>query len=77
MIGAAILQWIPQFLRIHPLLGFQPQDLYLYLGALLVVMMIFRPSGIIASKRRRTEFALSEEGLGTADAMTETIDGDE
>ena len=53
VIGAAFLQWVPQFLRIHPLFGFQPPDLYIYLGALLVVMMIFRPQGLIPSRRRR------------------------
>lgn len=74
VVGAAVLQWIPQFLRIHAVLGFQPQDLYLYLGALLILMMIFRPVGMIPSRRRRTEIALSEAGVGTADAMTETID---
>ncbi len=45
ILGAAVLQWFPQFLRIHPLFGFQPPDLYMYLGALLVTMMIFRPQG--------------------------------
>jgi branched-chain amino acid transport system permease protein len=74
IVGAAVLQWLPQYLRIHPLFGFQPQDLYLYLGALLVVMMIFRPVGLIPSRRRRREFGLSEAGIGTADAMTETIE---
>jgi len=72
VVGAAFLQWFPWFLRVHPLFGFQPEDLYIYLGALLVVMMIFRPVGLIPSKRRRRELGLSEQGLGTADAMTET-----
>lgn len=68
--GAAVLQWFPQFLRLHPLFGFQQQDLYIYLGALLVVMMIFRPAGILPSKRRKREIGLAEHGLGSADAMT-------
>ena len=71
VMGAAVLQWFPEFLRVHPLFGFQPQDLYIYLGALLVVMMIYRPVGILPSKRRRREIALSEIGIGTADAVTE------
>jgi branched-chain amino acid transport system permease protein len=70
MVGAAVLQWLPQFLRVHPLFGFQPQDLFIYLGALLVVMMIFRPIGIIPSRRRRREIGLAEHGIGTADAMS-------
>jgi branched-chain amino acid transport system permease protein len=68
--GAAVLQWLPQFLRVHPLFGFQPQDLFIYLGALLVVMMIFRPAGIVPSRRRRSEIGLAEHGVGTADAMS-------
>ena len=47
LIGAAVIEWFPWFLEVHPLFGYQPQDLYMYLGALLVVMMIFRPEGII------------------------------
>jgi len=74
VLGAAVLQWAPEYLRNHPLLGFQQQDLYVYLGALLVVMMIFRPSGIWPSRRRRRELALAEEGVGTADAMSGSSD---
>ena len=44
--GAAFLQWVPRSCASIPLFGYQPQDLYIYLGALLVVMMIFRPEGI-------------------------------
>ena len=74
VLGAAVLQWLPQYLRNHPILGFQQQDLYIYLGALLVVMMIFRPAGIWPSHRRRRELALAEEGVGTADAMSGSAD---
>ena len=74
VLGAAVLQWLPQYLRNHPLLGFQQQDLYIYLGALLVVMMIFRPAGIWPSRRRHRELALAEEGVGTADAMSGSAD---
>ena len=69
VIGAAVLQWFPQFLRLHPLFGYQQQDQFIYLGALLVVMMIFRPEGMIPSRRRRREIGLAEHGVGTADAM--------
>jgi branched-chain amino acid transport system permease protein len=72
--GAAFLQWVPQILRQHPLFGYQPQDLYIYLGALLVVMMIFRPAGMFPSRRRRREIVLAEGGLGTADAMSGSSD---
>jgi branched-chain amino acid transport system permease protein len=72
--GAAFLQWVPQILREHPLFGYQPQDLYIYLGALLVVMMIFRPEGMIPSRRRRREIVLAESGVGTADGMSGSTD---
>lgn len=72
--GAAFLQWVPQILRQHPLFGYQPQDLYIYLGALLVVMMIFRPEGMIPSRRRRREIVLAETGVGTADAISGSSD---
>jgi branched-chain amino acid transport system permease protein len=72
--GAAFLQWVPQILRQHPLFGYQPQDLYIYLGALLVVMMIFRPEGMLPSRRRRREIVLAETGIGTADAMSASTD---
>ncbi|HLI75200.1 MAG TPA: branched-chain amino acid ABC transporter permease [Acidimicrobiales bacterium] len=72
--GAAFLQWVPQILREHPLFGYQEQDLYIYLGALLVVMMIFRPEGILPSRRRKREIVLAERGIGTADAMSGSSD---
>jgi branched-chain amino acid transport system permease protein len=70
VLGAAVLQWLPELLRDHPLFGFQQQDIYIYFGALLVVMMIFRPAGLWPSRRRRRELELAEEGVGTADAMS-------
>jgi branched-chain amino acid transport system permease protein len=73
LVGAAVIEWFQWFLQVHPLFGYQPQDLYMYLGALLVVMMIFRPEGIIPSRRRRREIGLAEHGVGTADAMSEPV----
>jgi branched-chain amino acid transport system permease protein len=72
LVGAAILQWAPNFLRNH----FQKQDLFLFLGALLVVMMIYRPQGIVPSRRRSRELGLAEAGVGTADAMSAPISGE-
>ncbi|HEX3706868.1 MAG TPA: branched-chain amino acid ABC transporter permease [Mycobacteriales bacterium] len=65
ILGAAVLQFLPQYLRGH----IQQPDLYAYYGALLVVMMIFRPQGILPSKRRAREFGLAEAGIGGADAL--------
>ncbi len=70
VVGAAVLEWLPQYLHVHPLFGFQQQDLYIYFGAILILMMIFRPEGLIPSRRRRIELGLAEHGIGTADAMT-------
>jgi branched-chain amino acid transport system permease protein len=65
MVGAAVLQWLPQFLRGR----IPPTDLFIYFGALLIVLMIFRPQGLIPSRRRQREIALAEEGIISADAL--------
>ena len=65
VVGAIILQALPQLLRSH----IQQQDLYVYYGALLIVMMIFRPQGIVPSKRRARELVMAEHGIGSADAL--------
>ena len=63
MVGAAVLTWLPQFLR-----DFVPAtDRNIYLGAILVLMMIFRPAGVIPARRRRTELA------GPATPEVETV----
>ena len=67
VIGAALIQWLPQYLQVHSFQDYQFQDEFIYLGALLVLMMIFRPQGIIPSRRRRREILLTEEGVGHGD----------
>lgn len=65
ILGAAVLQWLPQVLR-----GKVPsEDRYIYFGALLILMMIFRPQGLIPSRRRSRELDLAEHGVGGADAL--------
>ncbi|MCU4744975.1 MULTISPECIES: branched-chain amino acid ABC transporter permease [Streptomyces] len=54
--GAALLVWLPEFLRD----SVDPQDRFMYLGALLVIMMIYRPQGLLPSKRRQRELQLAE-----------------
>lgn len=68
LLGAAFLQWLPVYMTFHSFLGYQQQDLYLYVGALLVIMMIFRPQGLIPSRRRLREFNDAEAGMGSADS---------
>jgi branched-chain amino acid transport system permease protein len=50
--GAVVIQTITMYLIHNPPAGYQPQDLYIYIGALLVIMMIFRPAGMIPARRR-------------------------
>lgn len=71
VIGAIVLQWLPQVLRDYV----PPLDRFMYVGALLVIMMIFRPQGILPSRRRARELGLAEAGIGDADAMSEPAGG--
>ena len=45
-----------------------PNDRYIYFGAVIMLMMVFRPQGLLPSRRRSRELALSEAGIGHADA---------
>ncbi|UCM87299.1 branched-chain amino acid ABC transporter permease [Streptomyces marincola] len=65
LLGTAVLVWLPEFLRDTV----DPQDRYMYLGGLLVVMMIYRPQGLLPSRRRQRELRMAEEGSGAADAL--------
>jgi branched-chain amino acid transport system permease protein len=47
---------------------FDPADVYMYVGAVLIMMMMFRPQGIIPSRRRAREIGMAEQGIGGADA---------
>ncbi|MHB1088259.1 MAG: branched-chain amino acid ABC transporter permease [Acidimicrobiales bacterium] len=74
VLGAIIIQTGSMYLLHTPPAGYQSSDLYVYLGALLVVMMIFRPAGLVPSRRRRREIRLSEAGEGHPD---EVLTGDQ
>ena len=65
VVGAAVIQWAPNALRTY----IKKEDLFVYLGAILVVMMIYRPQGMVPSRRRSRELAMAEEGLTSADAV--------
>ena len=67
VVGAAVVQAFFAYVREHN--TFPPQDIYIYVGALLIIMMIFRPQGIVPSRRRAREIGLAEHGIGGADAM--------
>jgi branched-chain amino acid transport system permease protein len=71
LVGAGFLVWLPNALKHYV----APTDRFMYLGALLVLMMIFRPQGVLPSRRRQRELSLAEAGQGDADAVTEPAEG--
>jgi branched-chain amino acid transport system permease protein len=75
LIGSAVIGWLLQFLLFHSFIDYQDADKYMYIGALLILTMIFRPQGIWPAKRRAREFHDAEIGLGTADAVGEPAEG--
>lgn len=56
--GAAVLTWLPQFLKDQV----PAEDRQMWIGALVLAMMIFRPAGLLPAKRRKAEL----EGLDAA-----------
>ncbi len=71
ILGAAVLGWLPNLLKDYV----PATDRFIYFGGLLVVMMIFRPQGLIPSRRRSREIRLSEAGVGGADGLGATPGG--
>jgi ABC-type branched-subunit amino acid transport system permease subunit len=49
--GAAALTWLPEFLRDQV----PAEDRTMWIGAVLLIMMIFRPQGLIPARRREAE----------------------
>jgi branched-chain amino acid transport system permease protein len=70
VIGAIVIQGLPLYLTQQNYTWYDSLDLYIYLGAILIVMMIFRPQGVIPSRRRRREIQLVEHGAGPVDDTT-------
>jgi branched-chain amino acid transport system permease protein len=75
LIGAAFVGWFAQYLTFHSFIDYNQQDKYMYFGAILILTMIFRPGGMLPSKRRLREFQDSEAGLGSADAIRTAPEG--
>ena len=72
VLGAVVLQGLAYFLRDPlPLIGFQVPDAdrFVYFGAVIMIMMVFRPQGLLPSTRRTREIKLSELGQGSADSL--------
>jgi branched-chain amino acid transport system permease protein len=70
VLGAVVLQGLAYRLR-DPIFGFQVQDAdrFIYFGAVIMLMMVFRPQGLLPSRRRSREITLSEAGVGSADSL--------
>jgi ABC-type branched-subunit amino acid transport system permease subunit len=51
MAGAAVLTWLPEFLRDQV----PAEDRQLWIGLVILLMMIFRPQGLIPARRRAAE----------------------
>jgi len=75
LLGATFIGWILQYLIFHSFIDYNQADKFMYLGAILILTMIFRPQGMIPSKRRMREFKDAEAGLGTSDPMGPTVGG--
>jgi branched-chain amino acid transport system permease protein len=69
VLGAIVIQGVTLYL-IHSAPGwYQSSDQLIYIGALLVVMMIFRPAGLLPSRRRKREIGMAEAGEGHMDEL--------
>ena len=53
MAGAAVLTWLPEFLKDQV----PANDRQMWIGAVVLAMMIFRPGGLIPAKRRKAELS--------------------
>ena len=71
VVGSIAIWALPELLRSVDLPGQADINEYRFLifGALLVVMMIFRPQGVFPSRRRAREIGLAGIGAGGADAL--------
>jgi branched-chain amino acid transport system permease protein len=68
ILGAFLIAWLPERFR-----GFENWRVLVF-GAALVAMMIFRPEGILPSRRRRAELAEGEGGMGSLGAEVPTAE---
>jgi branched-chain amino acid transport system permease protein len=66
MLGAFLIAWLPERFR-------ELQDYrVLAFGAVLVLMMVLRPEGLLPSRRRKAEFAEGGGGMGSLGAEVDT-----
>lgn len=67
IMGASVLTILPALLRSYV----PDSDRPIYLGAVLVIMMIFRPVGMVAARRRKLEIAEGAAGPGAGGSPPE------
>jgi branched-chain amino acid transport system permease protein len=80
VLGAILIQTLPEVVRElsdgREIFGFDPETGRIAIfGLLLIIVMIYRPGGILAAKRRRTE--LQEAGQADAVVVADTTTVDE
>ncbi len=56
--GAAVLTWLPEFLKDQV----PADDRQMWIGAIVLLMMIFRPEGLIPARRRKAELHGLDDG---------------
>jgi ABC-type branched-subunit amino acid transport system permease subunit len=62
MAGAAVLTWLPEFLKDQV----PADDRQMWIGAVVLLMMIFRPAGLIPARRRKAELSGLSMGEGSS-----------
>ena len=80
VLGAVLIQTLPEVVRElsdgREIFGFDPETGRIAIfGLLLIIVMIYRPGGILAAKRRRTE--LQEAGQADAVIVADHADEDD
>ncbi|MBU6514703.1 MAG: branched-chain amino acid ABC transporter permease [Acidobacteriota bacterium] len=70
VVGGLVIQGFVVYMIQSPPAWYNPADLYMYLGALLIVMMIFRPAGLLPSRRRLREVTQVESGVARDQMLT-------
>ena len=69
--GAATLTWLPEFLKDQV----PAEDRQMWIGAILLAMMIFRPAGLVPARRRAAELSGLDHAASTEVAAVPASEG--